>query len=189
MESNYLEQTFEKKNYTAEELPKGVYEYCRFTHCDLSGSDLSGIRFLECEFTDCNLSLVKLDRTAFQDVRFKDCKMLGLRFENCSDFGFAVSFDHCVMNDSSFYRLRLKKTLFRQSSLHDADFTECDLSAAHFDHSDLARATFDQTILEKADLRTALNYSINPQNNRIKKAKFALSGIRGLLDQYDIEIS
>jgi hypothetical protein len=42
--------------------------------------------------------------------------------------------------------------------------------------------------LEKADFRTAFNYSINPETNRIKKAKFSKEGLNGLLDKYDIEI-
>jgi len=50
------------------------------------------------------------------------------------------------------------------------------------------RATFENTALEKVDLRTGFNYSINPEINRIKKAKFSLQGVLGLLDKYDIEI-
>jgi len=50
-------------------------------------------------------------------------------------------------------------------------------------------ATFDKTMLEKADFRTAYNYSIDPDNNRIKKAKFSQSGLGGLLHKYDIVIS
>jgi fluoroquinolone resistance protein len=49
-------------------------------------------------------------------------------------------------------------------------------------------STFDRTNLEKADFRTSFNYSISPESNRIKKARFSLSGIAGLLDGYDIEI-
>jgi hypothetical protein len=37
-------------------------------------------------------------------------------------------------------------------------------------------------------LRTSYNYSINPEVNRIKKAKFSTTGIAGLLHKYDIEI-
>ena len=57
-----------------------------------------------------------------------------------------------------------------------------------FDECDFLHAHFEKTILEKADLRTSLHYSIHPALNRIKKAKFSLSAISGLLDQYDIEI-
>ena len=49
-------------------------------------------------------------------------------------------------------------------------------------------AAFENTILEKADFRTSFNYSIDPGKNRIKKAKFSLAGIAGLLEKYDIEI-
>jgi len=50
------------------------------------------------------------------------------------------------------------------------------------------RAAFENTILEKADFRTSFNYSIDPEKNRIRKARFSLAGISGLLDKYDIEI-
>jgi hypothetical protein len=43
-------------------------------------------------------------------------------------------------------------------------------------------------LLEKADLRTSYNYSIDPETNKIRKARFALLGIRGLLEKYDIPI-
>jgi uncharacterized protein YjbI with pentapeptide repeats len=52
----------------------------------------------------------------------------------------------------------------------------------------LRGAIFDHTILEKADLRTAYHYSIHPDINRIKKAKFSMANIIGLLDKYDIEV-
>ncbi len=84
--------------------------------------------------------------------------------------------------------MKLKKTIFRNSQLQETDFSESDLAAAIFDNCDLARATFDHTILEKADFRTAYNYCFDPEINRIKKAKFASSGVAGLLDKYDIEI-
>jgi uncharacterized protein YjbI with pentapeptide repeats len=73
--------------------------------------------------------------------------------------------------------------------LHEVDFSECDLTSALLDNCDLLNATFDRTIIEKADFRTAYNYSIDPDNNRIKKARFSKSGIAGLLQKYDIQIS
>ncbi|WP_373542362.1 pentapeptide repeat-containing protein [Chamaesiphon sp.] len=63
-----------------------------------------------------------------------------------------------------------------------------DLSSSVFDNCDLTRTIFARTILEKADFRNSFNYSIDPELNRIKKAKFSQSGIAGLLDKYDIEI-
>lgn len=114
--------------------------------------------------------------------------MLGLHFDTCSEFGLSFSFDTCQLNHSSFYKTKLKKTVFKNSQLQDTDFAETDLTSAMFDNCNLIQATFDNTILEKADFRTSYNYSLDPEINRIKKAKFSISGISGLLDKYDIDI-
>jgi uncharacterized protein YjbI with pentapeptide repeats len=62
------------------------------------------------------------------------------------------------------------------------------MSGALFENCDLERATFEKTILEKADMSTSFNYSIDPERNMIKKAKFSRNGLAGLLEKYDIEI-
>jgi uncharacterized protein YjbI with pentapeptide repeats len=69
------------------------------------------------------------------------------------------------------------------------DFTDCDLTGSIFDNCDLTMATFENTIIEKADFRTSFNYSIDLNINRVKKAKFSLLGLAGLLDKYDIDIT
>jgi fluoroquinolone resistance protein len=197
MEQVFIEEkTFDKIDFTQTPLSKGEYEYCIFLNCNLSYADLSDIKFLECEFSGCNLSLVKLTQTALSGIRFKDCKMLGLSFGDCNEFGFVIKLDNCVLDRSSFVntssplkkRVKLKQTVFKNSQLYEVDFTECDLSSSLFENCDLTGAIFKDTILEKADFRTAYNYSIDPELNRIKKAKFSRSGIAGLLDKYDIEI-
>jgi uncharacterized protein YjbI with pentapeptide repeats len=72
--------------------------------------------------------------------------------------------------------------------LHEVDFTECNVSGSVFDSCDFTDATFENANIEKADFRTSFNYSIDPEKNRMKKARFSLSGIAGLLEKYDIEI-
>jgi fluoroquinolone resistance protein len=111
-----------------------------------------------------------------------------MNFENCDPFGLTVGFDNCILNHSSFYKTKLKKTRFAGSKLQEADFTDCDLTSAVFDKCDLTNAKFENTIIEKADFRSSFGYSIDPAANRIKKARFSLSGIPGLLDKYDIDI-
>ena len=114
--------------------------------------------------------------------------MLGLHFEHCNEFGLAFSFEDCQIDHSSFYSTKIKKTSFKNSSLKESDFSECDLSGSIFENCDLEGALFENTILEKADFRTSFNYTIDPEINRIRKAKFSISEISGLLDKYDIEI-
>jgi fluoroquinolone resistance protein len=181
-------KAFAKIDFTENGIQKGDYESCRFENCNFSSVNLSEIRFYDCIFKSCDLSLVKLTQTAFRDAKFIDCKLLGMRFEHCNDFLFAVDFENCNLNLSSFYKKNLKKVRVKNCTLVEADFTESDLMASVFDNCDLSRATFDHSNLEKADFRTSFNYSIDPEVNRIKKAKFSLAGIAGLLDKYDIVI-
>jgi len=72
--------------------------------------------------------------------------------------------------------------------MQETDFTETDLTSTIFETCDLQRAIFYATILEKADFRSSFNYSLDPERNRIKKARFSRLGIAGLLDKYNIEI-
>ena len=183
-----MDKTFDKNDFTQIPLAKGEYENCTFKNCNFAENDLSNFKFMDCEFIGCNLSLAKIHKTALQGIKFKDCKMLGLRFDTCADFNLSFSFDNCTLNHSSFYKIKIKKTIFKNSQLQETDFTECDVTSSVFDHCDLTNATFAFTILEKADLRTSYNYSIDPEKNRIKKARFSLQGVTGLLDKYDIEI-
>jgi len=189
MSKTYFEdKTFEKEDFSTTPLSKGDYENCTFINCIFSNADLSNINFSESEFIGCNMSMASLANAAFRDVKFKDCKQLGLHFANCNPFLFSVNFDGCLLDLSSFYKRSLKKTLFKNCSLHEVDFTAADLSNSRFDNSNLAGAVFESTNLEKSDFRTAYNYTIDPESNRIKKAKFSITGISGLLNKYNIEI-
>jgi len=154
----------------------------------MSHADLSEIRFEACTFSNCNLGLATITKTAFRDVTFNGCKMLGLRFDLCNLFGLSFTFQNCVLNHSTFYRLKIKKTTFINSQILDADFTECDLTKAVFDNCDLSNTTFENTNLEQSDFRTSFNFRIDPTINRMKKSRFSLAGVVGLVEKFDIEI-
>ena len=68
------------------------------------------------------------------------------------------------------------------------DFAEANLNGARFEECDLLNAIFDNTLLEKADFSTAINYSIDPDNNYLRGAIFSLPSVTGLLDKYNIQI-
>jgi len=178
------DKTFEK----SELLSKGEYENCIFNNCNFTDFDLSEYQFIDCTFNDCNLSMVKTNKTAFRNTNFNNCKMLGVRFDTCNEIGLSFSFDSCQLNHSSFYKSKIKKSVFKNSQLKEIDFAETDLTGVVFDNCNLLQAVFDHTILEKTDFRTSYDYSIDPDINRIKKAKFSILGVSGLLDKYDIEI-
>lgn len=185
----YIEdRQFEHTDFTLSPLEKGSYESCIFKGCNFSSTDLSEFIFCNCEFIESNLSLVNLTKTVLQDTKFTGCKLLGLQFDSCSDFGLSLSFKNCQLDHSVFYKKKIKEINFTNTQLREVDFTEADLSQAVFENCDLLGATFEFTNLEKADFRTAHNFSINPESNRIRKAKFTLMGLPGLLNKFDLMI-
>lgn len=115
--------------------------------------------------------------------------MLGIDFENCNNFSFEVSFESCLLNHSTFFQVNLKNTKFTKTKLQEVDFTEADLSGSSFNNCDLQRAVFGRTNLGKVDFRTAENFTIDPEENRVKGALFSRHNLDGLLMKYQIKIS
>ena len=189
MSKIYIEnKTFQGIDFSVEKIEKAEYENCTFNNCEFSNTDLSNINFSECEFTNCNLSMAKIRNTVFRDVKFKNSKLLGLHFQNCNEFLLTVEFEACLLNLSSFFKRKLKNTKFKDCSLQEVDFAETDLTNSLFDNCNLSGAIFEQSNIEKCDFRTSYNYIIDPENNKISKAKFSQHGIAGLLNKYNIDI-
>lgn len=179
------QQLFEK----AETVLQGTYEECVFRNCDFSGLSLNGFTFENCEFHSCNLSNAEVRNSSFQQVGFTDCKLLGMQFHMADPFSFEVYFSGSQLDFSSFYRCSLKNSKFAKCSLTGVDFTEANLQGIALEECDLKNAVFQNSNLEKTDFRTSFNFTIHPEHNKIKKAKFSLGEVAGLLSVYGIEIS
>ena len=188
--SEFFQEDKEYKgvNFTETPLTKGAYENCTFKHCVFTSTNLSKFIFVECQFIECDISMAILFGATLQDISFTGCKLMGLHFEHCSDLMFSVSFNKCDLKLSSFYQCSLKGTSFLDCKLQETDFTESELKESILSGCDLSGAIFAQTNLEGVDFRSSLNYSIDPQLNRIKKARFSVDGVFGLLDKHDIII-
>jgi fluoroquinolone resistance protein len=181
-------KTFKNIVYSDKETKDREFEKCTFINCDLSNGIFTSSKFNDCVFTNCNLAMANLNKCQLNNVTFKDCKLIGVNFSNCIDFLFFVKFEGCVLDYCSFIKKKIPKTSFKNTSLKNADFTESDLTKSTFTNSDLLNAVFNRTILKEVNFLTALNYSIDPEINNIRKAKFSLYGVTGLLDKYDIII-
>jgi len=189
MNTSFTEnRKFEKIDFRETELPAGSYEECQFLNCNLNNVDLSGMIFVSCTFDGCDASLVKLKNTSLQEVKFVNCKLLGVQFSDCRKFLLELDFENCMIKLSLFSGMKLKNRHFKNCNLQEADFSEADLSGTFFENCDLLQSTFFHTNLEKANFTSAFNYSINPENNRLRKARFSIPGVIGLLDTYGIEI-
>ena len=189
MERAYFEdKVFDNIQSESFTLQSGEYEQCNFNNLDLAGSDMSGFRFINCTFNACNMGNAVLNKTSFIDVSFKGCKLVGLHFDTCNEFLFTPRFEQCILDYASFHKLTLKKTVFIHCSMLEVDFEDADLSGLVLENCNLAGTVFINTNLEKTDFTTSYNYSIDPEKNKIKKARFSMNGIAGLLDKYDIAI-
>ena len=70
----------------------------------------------------------------------------------------------------------------------EVDFTETDLSEGRFNGTDFERSVFSKTNLTKANFSGAVNYSIDPRYNTLKKTHFSLPEALSLLSCLDIVI-
>jgi len=113
---------------------------------------------------------------------------VGLNFNDCNKFILSFNFENCQLNFSVFHRLVLKNMEFKNCNLSEADFTKTDLTNSTFYDCDLAGTIFQNSMLEKVDFTTSYNYTIDPEINKLKKTRFAITGIAGLLSKYDIII-
>ncbi len=180
--------SFADVDHAASPLRRGEYEGCTFTTCTFRGGDLSGFVFRECTFVGCDFSNAVVNGTTFREARFEECKLTGVRFDQCNAMLLALAFDRCTANLAVFRTLDLRRTPFVATSLRDADFTNADCSSALFERCDLMNAQFLHTNLKSADLRTAFNYTIDPEVNPVRKARFSLAGVAGLLGKYGVVI-
>jgi uncharacterized protein YjbI with pentapeptide repeats len=72
-----------------------------------------------------------------------------------------------MLTYSNFSGLKLKKTKFFKCNLREVDFSNAELLESDFKESDFANARFGATDLRKADFRGAINYAIDPGENKV----------------------
>ena len=115
--------------------------------------------------------LTELAGTKLTDVHFLKCNLVNVDFEHCNPFGFFISFQECQLDQAYFFGRNLKKTHFLDCSLKEARFIDCDLTGAVFKHTNLELAVFINNTLNQADFSTAYNITLDPEQNKLKKAK------------------
>lgn len=184
----FFNQQFTNLDITKKKLAVGEYENCVFSNCSFANANLSSFVFINCEFVNCELSNAKLNDTVFRDAVFRNCKLIGLQFSECNNILLSMTFDKSLLNLASFYNLNLRKTMFNKCEIKEVDFVNADLSGSQFWECDLTKSLFENSILSNCDFRSANNFSINPEMNRITNAKFSIFGLDGLLNKYDIII-
>ena len=189
MRSQSLEgQTIKSEDFSKKSLENHTYISCSFDSCNFSESILRNTKFSSCTFVNCNLSLPILEGCRFQDAQFIECKIVGANFYKCDKTFFSLSFEKCLLQYCNFSDLNMKNASFNGSHLKETHFTNTTLTSADFTNTNLSGSIFHNCNLSKADFSTASNYDIDPQTNKITKAKFSLPEAVGLLRGFDIAL-
>ena len=188
MTEYFFDQHYHNIHYGQEALHLKEFESCTFNNCNFSDCNFIGVTFIDCQFNNCNFNTAKINHTAFRTIFFNDCQIKEVNFAMSDKLIFEIHFENCVLDFSKFYALKLKSITFTNSSLIAVDFMATDLTGAQFNHCDLYRAEFEKAIANKADFRSSYNYTIDPAKTKLKKAVFALEGIKGLLYKHGIVV-
>ncbi|NGX58862.1 MAG: hypothetical protein KR126chlam3_00002 [Chlamydiae bacterium] len=123
-----------------------------------------------------------------QDVLFEECKIVGGEFYKCEKTFFSPQFKSCILMGCNFSDLKMKSVSFHGSKVKECYFTDTKLVEADFGEADLEGSIFHHADLSKANFKDAKNYSINPEANVLKKARFSAPEALSLLKFFDVEI-
>lgn len=189
MSANYIiAQEFSHKIYAEDEIMYRDFERCTFTNCDFTQCDYLAVAFIDCVFINCNFTEAKINYVSLRDVVFTGCNFTGVNFAMVDTLLFKFEFKECILDYTKFYTLKMRGTLFTDCSLIAADFMNADITDAVFDNCDFHKSVFIDTIANKVDFTTSYNFTIDPEKNKLKKAKFSQAGLKGLLTKYDIVV-
>ncbi len=186
---DYYNQVFDQLNNIVDPWSGQEFERCVFRKLDLSRVAFNSSNFVNCRFEDCNLTRIELKNTKLHDVSFVNCTLTHVDFSLCNAFAFHADFQECKLDYTVFINRKLKKAHFVDCSLKEAQFLKCELIGTVFKGCNLELAKFEENNLSQADFSSSYNLEMNPDENKLKKARFALHNLPGLLTKYDLIIS
>jgi fluoroquinolone resistance protein len=181
----YENETFEKLVNPNIKLNDVEFSRCTFRNDLLSQACMTNCRFDDCIFKECDLSLSSFLKCSFFDITFDGCKLTGVNWTTTRK-PLKISFEGCKLNDSIFFDLDLRGIKIVNCEVMNSDFEKTNLSKALLNYSDFLRTNFSGANLSHADLTGAVNYSIDPIQCNVIKAKFSMPEVLSLLAQWDI---
>jgi len=184
----YNKESFKNLQFLEQDLRDREYTNCIFKKCNFSDCDFSDNLFIDCQFIACSLSNIKVNNCSFQGVIFEACKLLGIRFSTIDTFLNTWCFKNSSLMICDFGDIEIKGTKFLKCELKEVDFINTNLMGADFTASSFESCKFHQTNLEKANFIAAINYYINPVDNKLKQAKFSYPEVLSLLDTFGIKV-
>ena len=166
---------FEECDFKNCDFRESVFTACEFIDCHFSKCDLSVIRLPQCRFTD----------VFFEDCKAIGIDWTLAGWPTIALFS-PLKFLKCKIDDATFFGLSLNEITMEECSAQNVDFREGSFRDANLTYTDLAGSLFKETDLSGADFTEAVNYTIDILHNSIKKAKFSRFEAVSLLEGLDI---
>ena len=183
------EQTFKSYNFSNLDLTEYSFSDCTFENCDFTETILDGARLWECIFKRCNLSLASFKKSQLVDVNFEESKLTGIDFSRCdTSLLFSISASKSFFQYCNFSTLPMKRAVLEECKIHQSRFIDASLRKASFIRTDFSGTVFHNNDLTESNFEHAINYAINPCENKISKAKFSFPECIGLLKALEIII-
>lgn len=185
--SYFEERTLSGISLTGKTLENKEFEKCRFVKCIFIETSFIKCHFIDCTFTDCSISAPKFTNSMFTNTVFQNSKVMGADWTKTKNVRL-LTFENCDIRYSNFSYMKLPHLIIRESMAHECNFADADLNEGIFTKTDFQQSVFSNTTLVKADFRKAINYGIDINFNKIKKARFSLPEATSLLKSFDIEL-
>jgi uncharacterized protein YjbI with pentapeptide repeats len=186
-ENFYGEREFLKVEYAEQEVREVEFYKCKFKEGYFFKTRFIDCEFENCTFEKCDLSLINLAGSRLLDVEFIETKMLGVDWTLLKK-PYRFSFKKCKLDNCSFYRMELTGLNMIESSAREADFIEANLTKMVFDGTDLYHSRFSRANLSFTNFSNAINYSIDPNQCKLKKTIFTMPEAMSLLSAFDVVI-
>jgi len=190
-ETDFFAEEFENLDLSSQEIVGKDFDDCSFEDCNFSHVLFKQCRFVGCSFKHCNLSLMRVLDSQFSDVLFEDCKIIGVDWTKALWDSLTIrpmKFYRCVLNDSSFWGLKLDEMHMKECEAKEVDFRESNLQKADFCATNFGKALFRNTNLSEVNFADARNFDIDIKQNELKGAKFSRYDAVRLLGGLGIEL-
>lgn len=189
---HYFDVSFGKLSLPGEQYCGVEFEDCQFSDCDFSAVKFHKCKFTNCVFERCNLSLIDFSSSKLFELKFRDSKLIGVDWSKATwpvyHLDFELSYERCILNDSSFFGLTLNELVINECKLHDVDFREGNFAGSIMTYSDFSHSLFMRTNLRGVDFSESSAYSIDVLENIVQKAKFSRYEALSLLESLEVEL-
>ena len=186
---NIGDQVYKDEDFTKTSFAGHTFYNCTFENCNFTEASFEQANLMQCTFIRCNLSNTILRECQMEQILFKETKLVGLDFSVCDTaLLFSINAEESFFDYCNFSSLELNGASFKKSEIHSSQFIDSRLQQANFTETDLAKTLFHHCDLREANFTGAINYMLNPCENKLARAIFSFPECIGLLKALDITI-